>query len=140
MKIGELSRRTGLPVITLRYYENEGLIESHRTQSQYRVFSEEMVQRVRQIKRFRALNLTIQEMKHLLEWGLQPRERCLETCHLIESHLRQVSERKQILTELEAELQRLLDSCPNSKDSDCAILRDLSLNPAEDGSATGAAH
>ncbi|ODT78394.1 hypothetical protein ABS71_01890 [bacterium SCN 62-11] len=126
MKIGELSRRTGLPVVTLRYYENEGLIETHRTQAKYRVFSEEMVQRVYQIKRFRALNLSIQEMKQLLDWTRQPRERCLQTCHLIESHLRQVTERKQSLIELEAELQRLLDSCPNSEDAECAILRDLS--------------
>lgn len=128
MKIGELSKRTGLPVITLRYYENEGLIESQRTQAKYRVFSEEMVQRVHQIKRFRALNLTIQEMKHLLDWSRQPQERCQETCHLIEAHLRQVTERKQILIELEAELQRLLDSCPNSKDSECAILREFSTH------------
>ena len=126
MKIGELSRRTGLPVVTLQYYENEGLIETHRTQAKYRVFSEEMVQRVYQIKRFRALNLSIQEMKQLLDWARQPRERCLQTCHLIESHLRQVTERKQSLIELEAELQRLLDSCPNSEDSECEILRDLS--------------
>ena len=126
MKIGELSRRTGLPVITLRYYENEGLIESQRTHSQYRVFGEEMVQRVHQIKRFRALNLTIQEMKHLLEWSHQPRDRCHETCDLIESHLREVRERKQTLIELETELQRLLDSC--SGNSECAILRDLSAH------------
>lgn len=126
MKIGELSRRTGLPVVTLRYYENEGLIETHRTHAKYRLFSEEMVQRVYQIKRFRTLNLSIQEMKQLLDWARQPRERCLQTCHLIESHLRQVTERKQSLIELEAELQRLLDSCPNSENTECAILRDLS--------------
>lgn len=126
MKIGELSRSTGLPIITLRYYENEGLIESRRTPSNYRVFSPEMVQRVRQIQRFRALNLTIEEMKRLLEWSQQPRERCLETCHLIERHLREVTERKEMLIELEAELQRLLDSCPNTEGSDCAILRELS--------------
>lgn len=126
MKIGELSRSTGLPIITLRYYENEGLIESRRTPSNYRVFTPEMVQRVRQIQRFRALNLTIEEMKRLLEWSQQPRERCLETCHLIERHLREVTERKEMLIELEAELQRLLDSCPNAEGSDCAILREFS--------------
>ncbi|MBT9584329.1 MerR family transcriptional regulator [bacterium] len=126
MKIGELSRRTGLAIVTLRYYENEGLIESQRTSSNYRVFSPEMVQRVRQIQRFRALNLTIGEMKRLLEWSRQPRERCLETCNLIETHLRQVTERKEFLIELEAELQRLLDSCANVQGEDCAILRDFS--------------
>lgn len=125
MRIGELSRQTGLPVVTLRYYENEGLIESRREpSSKYREFSEEMVQRVRQLQRFRALDLTIKEMRQMLDWSQAPRERCSDTCRLIERHLQVVGERKAILLELESELQRLLDTCPGS--ADCGILRDFS--------------
>ena len=113
IKIGELSRLTGVTVITLRYYENEGLIESSRAESKYRLFSEEMVKRVQQLKRYRALNLGIQEMKRLLEWDRQPQEYCLETSRLIEKHLQHVVQRKEILTDLEAELRRLLQSCRN---------------------------
>jgi DNA-binding transcriptional MerR regulator len=126
IKIGELSRLTGVTVITLRYYENEGLIESSRAESKYRLFSEEMVKRVQQLKRYRALNLGIQEMKRLLEWDRQPQEYCLETSRLIEKHLQHVVQRKEILTDLEAELRRLLQSCRNTQGNTCEILRELS--------------
>jgi DNA-binding transcriptional MerR regulator len=127
MKIGKLSRETGLPVVTLRYYENEGLIESRRdASSNYRDFSPEMVQRVRQIQRFRALNLTIAEMHQILEWTHSSRERCSDTCQLIERHLHEVTQRKEILIELESELKRLLDTCSGAAGQECAILRELS--------------
>ncbi|MBX3172336.1 MAG: MerR family transcriptional regulator [Candidatus Eremiobacteraeota bacterium] len=114
-------------MVTLRYYENEGLIESRRSASSgYREFSAEMVQRVRQLQRFRALNLTIQEMRQMLDWSNSPQERCGDTCRLIERHLQEVGERKAILLELESELQRLLDRCSGSPAAECGILRDFS--------------
>lgn len=126
MKIGELSRRTGLPVVTLRYYQMEGLIESSRTGANYREFSDSALDRVRQIKNFRALNLSIAEMKRLLDWSSTPVERCGEVCHLIEQQLKRVMEQKATLVELEGELRRLLASCSGGGQGGCNILRQLS--------------
>lgn len=126
MKIGELSRRTALPVATLRFYETEGLLQSERTSGNYRDFPEETVERVRQIKHFRALNLSLPEMKTLLLWSRTPSERCGEVCRLMERHLQQVVEQKQLLDGLEKELRRLLSICSGAGENGCSILRELS--------------
>ena len=42
MKLGELSKRTGINIPTIRVYEREGLISvADRTEGRYRVFGEE---------------------------------------------------------------------------------------------------
>lgn len=46
MKIGELSRRTGVSVRSLRYYEEQELIRSERTGGGQRIFTEDAVHRV----------------------------------------------------------------------------------------------
>ena len=50
MKIGELSRTTGVSVRALRYYEEEGLIRPARSGNGYRDFCVEAVELVRQIR------------------------------------------------------------------------------------------
>lgn len=125
MKIGELARKTGLPVATLRFYEMEGLIDSHRTSSNYRDFPESSLDRVRQIKNFRALNLSLPEMKQMLDWARTPRERCSQTCRFVERHLERVVEQRERLQELESELTRLLSICSGEDGQDCNILKEL---------------
>ncbi|MBO9556342.1 MerR family transcriptional regulator [Cellulomonas sp.] len=49
MKIGELSRRTGVSTRLLRYYEEQGLIAPARTANTYRTYDEEDVARVEQV-------------------------------------------------------------------------------------------
>ncbi|HEY6739696.1 MAG TPA: MerR family transcriptional regulator, partial [Actinopolymorphaceae bacterium] len=50
MRIGELSRRTGVSVRALRYYEEQGLLTSERLPSGYRDYPESAADRVRQIQ------------------------------------------------------------------------------------------
>ncbi|WP_456844679.1 MerR family transcriptional regulator [Cellulomonas sp. P5_C6] len=49
MKIGELSRRTGVSTRLLRYYEEQGLIAPARTTNTYRTYDESDVARVGQV-------------------------------------------------------------------------------------------
>ena len=49
MKIGELSRRTGVSTRVLRYYEEQGLIAPARTTNTYRTYDEQDVARVEQV-------------------------------------------------------------------------------------------
>lgn len=50
MRIGELSRRTGVSIRMLRYYEEQGLLRPARTESGYRVYSEADVDQVGRIR------------------------------------------------------------------------------------------
>jgi DNA-binding transcriptional MerR regulator len=57
MRIGELSRRTGVAIRLLRYYEQQGLLTPARRPSGYREFGEEDVERVRRIRLLLAAGL-----------------------------------------------------------------------------------
>lgn len=50
MKIGELASRTGTTTRSLRYYEEQGLLTSDRTDSNYREYGEDAVDKARQIR------------------------------------------------------------------------------------------
>ncbi|MFD4828281.1 MerR family transcriptional regulator [Streptomyces sp. SID4919] len=50
MRIGELSRRTGVPPRMLRYYEEQGLLRPARAANGYRVYDRAAEHTVRQIR------------------------------------------------------------------------------------------
>lgn len=50
MKIGELSERTGVPTRMLRYYEQQGLLESERSANGYRSYDESDVERAIRVR------------------------------------------------------------------------------------------
>jgi len=50
MRIGELSKRTGVPPRMLRYYEEQGLITPQRLDNGYRDYGDYLVDRVNKIR------------------------------------------------------------------------------------------
>lgn len=67
MKIGVLSSRSGLPVKTLRYYEDLGLLPAvGRSEGGYRLFAEESLGRLEFIRRLKTLGLTLEEIQGCL--------------------------------------------------------------------------
>lgn len=69
LRIGELSGRLGLSTATLRYYESLGLLgEPERSPSGYRLYSADDEQRMRFILRAKALDLSLEEIRSLLEY------------------------------------------------------------------------
>jgi MerR family transcriptional regulator, thiopeptide resistance regulator len=104
MKIGELARRTGLTIATLRFYEREGLIECQRSKTQYRHFPEESVERVQRILYLRSLNLPLSEIKNLICAGGLAQADPVELSRL-EDRLAKITEQRQLLAQLELELR-----------------------------------
>jgi DNA-binding transcriptional MerR regulator len=75
MTIGHLSRRTGVPVKTLRKYEDLGLIyTAGRSPGNYRLFDEEALWCVGVVGRLRGLGLTLAEIRELSEIYLERTE------------------------------------------------------------------
>ena len=66
MRIGELSRRTGVSVRMLRYYESEGLLKPARTSVGYRSYGEAEEQTVRRIRMLIAAGLKLKTIQRLL--------------------------------------------------------------------------
>jgi DNA-binding transcriptional MerR regulator len=66
MRIGELSRRTGVSVRSLRYYEEQGLLNPERQASGYREYRDEDVDTVRGIRLMLAAGLNTTTIAELL--------------------------------------------------------------------------
>lgn len=71
MKIGEAAKQLGITVQTLRFYENEGLIRSKRTEGGTRYFDEEDMQRLRAIRMLTDLGIPVSTVKTLADIRLQ---------------------------------------------------------------------
>src|SRR5918999_4489198 len=68
LKIGEVSKRSGIGVEALRFYEKSGLLERpSRTYSGYRVYGEEVLDRLAFIKRAQALGFSLDEVRRIVE-------------------------------------------------------------------------
>lgn len=69
MLIKELSKRTGLTIHTLRYYENLGLIEGRRDagikSNNYKDYDEDVVEKVKIIKDVQGIGFTLAEIKKM---------------------------------------------------------------------------
>jgi len=74
--IGDLSRQTGVPVKTIRYYEDFGILNKpRRTGSDYRVYDQMDVDKLLFIKKAKDLGLKLSEIKEIIccaEDGLRP--------------------------------------------------------------------
>ena len=66
MKIGELSKRTGVSIRMLRYYDAEGLLKSTRTASGYRDYDPDEVKTVERIKLLGSAGMTLATIQQFL--------------------------------------------------------------------------
>lgn len=67
-QIGAVAKTTGVPIKTIRYYEEIGLLQaSDRTEGGFRLFDPTIFSRLRFIKRAQQMGLSLAEIKKLLE-------------------------------------------------------------------------
>lgn len=109
MTIGQLSRRTGVPIKVLRTYEDLGFLYTlGRSEGNYRLFGQEALWCVQVIQGLRSLGLTLKEIRALVNCYLErPGE---PSSILLEAHLAQALARVETrITALEALRQRILE-------------------------------
>ncbi|WP_424892105.1 MerR family transcriptional regulator [Streptomyces sp. XH2] len=66
MKIGDLARETGVSVRLLRYYEEQGLLDSHRLPSGHRRYGQDAPETVRRIRVLLAAGLPTRVIRDVL--------------------------------------------------------------------------
>lgn len=125
MKIGELGRRTGTKTVTIRYYEQRGLLpKPDRTEGNYRNYSERDLARLTFIRHCRGHGMSLEEIERLLQLSTDKEADHAEIHALIQSHLASIRAQIAELEQLEASLQTLLDNCGGEGKS-CDILESL---------------
>jgi Cd(II)/Pb(II)-responsive transcriptional regulator len=127
MKIGELAERSGCLVETIRYYERIGLLMSpERSSNNYRAYNERHAERLLFIRHCRALDITLDEIRVLLDFRDRPEQDCIGVNELLDKHIGHVVERLSTLSALEAQLRNLRSRCLTTDSvSSCKILHAL---------------
>lgn len=128
MTIGKLSKQSGCPIDTIRFYEREGLLPSpDRSDGNYRLFSTAHFRRLRFILRCRSLDMSLGDIASLLRFQETSAQDCGAINTLLDEHIRHIEERMLALKELDKQLKSLRRQCRNSSSkADCGILRELS--------------
>lgn len=106
LSIGQVARRAGVGVETVRFYEREGLLEEPpRRASGYRQYSVEVIKRIHFIKRAKLLGFSLKEIMELLMLRVDGHTSCEEVKQHTEAKIAEVEQK---LIELQRMRQALL--------------------------------
>jgi len=126
LSIGELSRRSGVKVPTIRYYEGVGLMPVPvRSDGKQRRYSRTEVDRLNFIRHARELGFEIDAIRELLILSAEPERPCAQVDEIARRHLSEVDRRIAQLTALQGELQRMIRACKRGRVSECRVIETL---------------
>ncbi|MEE3717488.1 heavy metal-responsive transcriptional regulator [Tumidithrix elongata RA019] len=133
LQIGQVAEQSNVPIKTIRYYEEIGLLKSSgRTEGRFRLFAPDAIARVAFIKRLQKLGLSLQEIAEILgvyDRGLAP---CTEIKQQLEHQLHEIDRRIAELMTLRGEIDCLLrDWTPTEKASTAEICPILQKHETE---------
>ncbi|WP_017326040.1 MerR family DNA-binding protein [Synechococcus sp. PCC 7336] len=116
LKIGKLREESGIPVKTIRYYEELGLIEAERrTEGGFRLFSRAMLPRLRFIKQAQGLGFSLREIGAIIKIYNRSEAPRGEVKQNIQAKLLEIEDKIRKLEELKAQLIALVsDTHPAS--------------------------
>ncbi|MCF3592740.1 helix-turn-helix domain-containing protein [Rhodobacteraceae bacterium LMO-12] len=124
--IGEMSRRTGVNIETIRYYERIKLMpQPDRTSGGNRQYNHDQLKRLSFIKTSRELGFSIDEIRELLEMVDRQDFTCGEVHGLTIGHLASVRDKIKGLRKLEKALVGMAAECSQGDVPDCPILETL---------------
>ena len=126
-RIGNLAKQAGVKVVTIRYYEQAGLLPvCERTSGNYRVYVQEHLQRLKFVRRCRELGFSLEQIRDLLLLSASQSPTCANVCGVAADHLKEVESKITDLKRLASELRRIGSSCNGKRSSaDCRLIASL---------------
>ncbi len=108
VRIGELADRSGVPVKTIRYYEDIGVVDPpERTSSGYRDYDAPAIDRLAFIRAAQAVGLTLGEIGQVVALRERGQTPCTHVVELLERRADEMGQRIIELQRLEGDLRRL---------------------------------
>ena len=127
LQIGELARRTGCNIDTIRYYEKVGMLAPPmRTEAGYRLYGADDVRRLSFIRRARELGFQPEEVRAMLRLSDEQAQPCAEVMGVARSHLADVRSKIADLQAMEAALEILVVKCEKGLSTLCPLIETLS--------------
>ncbi|MCR9089706.1 MAG: Cu(I)-responsive transcriptional regulator [Rhodobacteraceae bacterium] len=136
MNIGDVSSVSGLPVKTIRYYEDIDLVRPGRGTNGYRDFSERDVHKLAFLGRARSLGFSIEDCRTLVSLYEDRSRASADVKKVARDHLSRIAKKLEELEAMRETLQSLVKRCNGDDRPDCPILDDLSGTIAASGSAS----
>lgn len=94
LKIGEVSKLSGVGIEALRFYERSGLLgHPARTTSGYRMYASEVLERLDFIKRAQVLGFSLDEIKQIIAEKRAGQSPCSEVREIVRARLQELDER-----------------------------------------------
>ncbi len=110
LKIGEVSKRSGIGIEALRFYEKSGLLDKpSRTYSGYRVYDSEVLERLAFIKQAQTLGFSLDEIKRVIEDARTGQSPCDEVREIVRRRLEELDERMREMRRYRKELAETLE-------------------------------
>lgn len=111
MLINELSKRSGVSIPTLRYYENYGLFKGVSNENvktnNYKDYDESILEKIEMIKGAKEAGFTLSEIKHLLESWFNKRLSIDKKIAVVNNKIEEIDEK---IRQLE-NVRKLLSDC-----------------------------
>lgn len=121
--IGEMSRRTGVNIETIRYYERTQMLPAPpRTEGGRRIYDPVQLRTLMFIRRGRELGFTLEEIRALLALGDSEGAPCLGVKEIATRHLEGIRAKIVDLKKLERLLARTVDGCSGGTAPECPVL------------------
>ncbi len=125
LTIGKVAKQAGVGIETIRFYEREGIIaEPPRRESGYRVYDQEVVTRIRFIRRAKELGFSLKEISELMKLQVDPKANCSGVKKRTETKLLEIENKIRDLKRMQKILNEVASACVAAKPiSDCPILK-----------------
>lgn len=115
LKIGEVSKQSGIGIEALRFYERSGLLgRPARTASGYRMYGSGVIARLAFIKRAQALGFTLDEIKQIIAESQSGQSPCAEVREIVRQRLQELDERMNEMRRYRKELGAALEGWDKS--------------------------
>ncbi|WAJ31275.1 MerR family transcriptional regulator [Antarcticirhabdus aurantiaca] len=126
MQIGDLSKRSGVHVETIRYYERVGILPQPARQANgRRRYDEADARRLGFVRHARELGFDLSSIRALLALQERPEASCESASRIAQDQLDAVESRIARLLRLRGELSRMVAECGRGRVSECRVIEAL---------------
>jgi DNA-binding transcriptional MerR regulator len=137
LKIGEVSKLSGVGIEALRFYERSGLLgRPVRSESGYRMYDEEVLERLSFIKRAQVLGFSLDEIKQIIAEKRAGQSPCADVREIVRQRLQELDERMREMRRYRNELAQALREWDEVGDKDghiCGLIEGTHIEHRMDG-------
>jgi Cu(I)-responsive transcriptional regulator len=126
MNIGQAAKASGVSAKMIRYYEQIKLITpAHRTESSYRIYSENDIHTLRFIRRARDLGFSVEQMKTLLALWRDRSRASADVKSIALEHIAELERKAAAIQAMTKTLKHLANHCHGDERPDCPIIEEI---------------